>query len=121
MDKYRSLAAWQAAHGLVLLTLRATDAASHPRCYALFDQMRRAALSVEANIVEGYALGSTAQFKRHLRIALGSAAEVECLARVAGEIGYLPADRVGELEGLTGRVIRTVRGLLNAKLSPPET
>jgi len=121
VHKYRSLAAWQAAHGLLLLTLRATDAASHPRCYALFDQMRRSAVSVEANIVEGYALGSTAQFKRHLRIALGSAAESECLARVAGEVGYLADDRVKALEGLTGRVIRTVQGLLKAKLSHPET
>jgi four helix bundle protein len=67
---------------LVLLALRATDEASHPRCYALFDQLRRAAVSVEANIVEGYALGSTPQFKRHLRIALGSAAEAECLVRI---------------------------------------
>jgi four helix bundle protein len=121
VDKYRSLAAWQAAHGLVLLTLRATDAASHPRCYGLFDQMRRAAVSVEANIVEGYALGSTAQFRRHLRIALGSAAEAECLARVAGEVGYLPHDRVSELEELAGRVIRTVHGLIKTGLAHPKT
>ena len=70
--------------------LRAVDAAGQPRSYALCDQLRRAAISVEVNIVEGYALQSAAQFRRHLRIALGSAAEVECLINIADEMEYLP-------------------------------
>ena len=65
--------------------MRATDAQYHPRSRALFDQLRRAALSVEANVVEGYALGTPLQFRRHLRIALGSAAEAESFVRTASD------------------------------------
>jgi four helix bundle protein len=98
MHSYRRLDAWKQAHAALRLTLRATDAAYHPRSRALFDQLKRAAISVEANIVEGYALGSPALCRRHLRIALGSAAEAECLAVAAGEATYLNKLVVTDLE-----------------------
>jgi len=78
----------------------------------VFDQLRRAAVSVEANIVEGYALGTSKLFRRHLRIAMGSAAEAECLARLAGELRYLPEPVVKELEALLGGTMRALHGLL---------
>jgi len=112
MHKYQSLVAWQRAHELLLLVLRSTDAAYHPRARPLFDQIRRAAVSVEANIVEGYALGSPLQFRKHLRIAMGSAAEVECLVRVTRELNYLPTDEATQMETLLGGTMRVVRGLL---------
>lgn len=112
MDKYRSLAVWQRAHELVLLALRATDRAYHPRSRALFDQLRRAAISVEANIVEGYALGTQKQFRRHLRIAVGSAAEAECLLRVASELGYLPQDMLQQAAANLDEILAMLFGLL---------
>src|SRR5438445_6864110 len=112
MHKYRSLAVWRRAHELLLVTLRATDAAYHPRARALFDQIRRAVISVEANIVEGYALGTPLQFRRHLRIALGSAAEAESLIEVAEELGYLPSDVAGQLRGLLDGIIGSLYGLV---------
>jgi four helix bundle protein len=114
VDKYRSLIAWQRAHELALLTLRATDTAYHPRARPLFDQIRRAAISIEANIVEGYALGSPRQFRKHLRIAMGSAAEVECLLRMARDLEYLPENKAIELEALVGGTMRVMMGLLRA-------
>jgi four helix bundle protein len=89
-------------HQLAGQTLALTDDAWHPRSHSLFDQMRRAAVSAEANIVEGYGLGSRAQFKRHLRYALASAAEAETLARLAGEREYLAPEAVGTIERLSG-------------------
>ena len=78
MDRHRSLEAWKVARRLSLTVLEQTDDHYHPKARTLFDQLRRAAVSIEANIVEGYALQTPAQFRRHLRIALGSAAETEC-------------------------------------------
>lgn len=86
MDSYKTLEAWKRAHAAVLLVFQATDRARHPSSFALFDQLKRSTLSVEANIVEGYALGTVPLCRRQLRIAFGSAAEAECQARVAREL-----------------------------------
>jgi len=82
----------------------------------LFDQLKRATLSVEANIVEGYALGTVGLCRRHLRIAFGSAAEAECEARAARELGYLPDPSVDEIENLLSGAMRAIYGLM---ISPP--
>src|SRR5258705_2286684 len=96
VHKYQSLVAWKRAHKLLIICLQSTDRAYHPRALPLFNQIRRAAISVEANIVEGYALESTMQFRKHLRIAMGSAAEAECLVRAASELNRSEERRVGK-------------------------
>src|SRR5437867_10354765 len=112
MHKYRSLFAWQQAHQAAVLTLKQCDASYHPRSRAVFDQLRRAALSVEANIVEGYALSTPLQFRRHLRIALGSAAEVECFLEIVRELEYMPRESLDELGQITDRIIGNLFGLV---------
>ena len=114
MHRYRSLEAWRKAHQAALVTLRTTDQAYHPRSRSLFDQIRRAAVSVEANVVEGYALGTPAQFRKHLFIARGSGAEAECLARLAAELGYLSAEQGRDLELAFGAALRLIAGLLRS-------
>lgn len=112
MFKYKSLEAWKRSHAALITTLRATDAPNHPRTRPVFDQLRRAIVSVEANIVEGYALDTPRLYQRHLRIALGSAAEAECMLRVAGELEYLPSKQMDEIEGLIGGAMKALIGLL---------
>ena len=118
VHKYQSLVAWKRAHKLLIVCLQSTDRAYHPRALPLFNQIRRAAISVEANIVEGYALDSTPQFRKHLRIAMGSAAEAECLVRAASELRYLTPDVATELENLLGGTMRVLRGLLRVPIRP---
>jgi four helix bundle protein len=112
MNKYRSMTVWQRSHALLIQVLKATDAAYHPRSRALFDQIRRATISIEANLVEGYALGTTPLFRRHLRIAIGSAAESECLLRAAKELRYLPQAAVEQSEALLDETIALLFSLL---------
>ncbi len=116
MHSYQTLDAWKRAHAAVVLVFRATDQARHPRSFTLFDQLRRATLSVEANIVEGYALGTVPLCRRHLRIAFGSAAEAECQARIARELGYLSQSVVDGVEEALGGTMRAIHGLMR---SPP--
>lgn len=116
MRKYRSLVVWQRAHRLSIDVLRTTDRCYHPRSRSVFDQLRRAALSVEANIVEGYALSTPLQFRRHLRIALGSAAEVECFLEIVGELEYLPRAPLDRLTQLIDLIIGNLFGLVRKGL-----
>lgn len=118
MHSYRTLVAWKRAHAALLLALRATDAAYHPRSSSLFDQIRRATISIEANLVEGYALNTPALCRRHIRIAIGSAAEAECLTRAAAELGYLDVATARSLEACLDGTLGALHGLLR---SPPVT
>jgi four helix bundle protein len=56
MHRYRSLEAWKVARKLGLMVLDKTDEHYQAKARTLFDQLRRAAVSIELNIVEGYAL-----------------------------------------------------------------
>jgi len=112
MNKYRSLVAWQRAREISILVMRSTDAAYHPRSTVLFDQMRRAALSIELNIVEGYALATRPQFVRHLRISIGSAVEAQCAREIVAELKYLPENVLNQLSTLLDDVIGCLFGLV---------
>jgi four helix bundle protein len=118
MNSYRTLAAWKHSHEALIVTFKRTDAAYHPRKFSLFDQIRRAVVSVEANIVEGYALDTEALFRKHLRIAFGSAAEAETLVRAAGELAYLEMPAARQIVRLLGYSMSAMRGLMR---SPPVT
>src|SRR3989442_989259 len=117
MDSYRSLHAWQHAHSAALLAHQVTETLTRPKHWAALDQLRRAAISVEANIVEGYALGSVPQCRRHLWIAFGSAAEAECLVRLVKELGYLDETVANQMEVSLGGAMSTLRGLIR---NPPK-
>jgi len=112
MDSYRSLDAWKHDHAAVMLVHKSTEDLSRPKYWAILDQLRRAVISVETNIVEGYALATEAQCRKHLWIAFGSAAESECLVRAIAELGYLDAAITGELESLLAGALRTLRDLI---------
>jgi four helix bundle protein len=112
MYSYRTLVAWQHAHAIVLKTLRSIDEAYHPRSRALFEQLRRSVISVEANIVEGYALETNAYLLKHLRIAFGSAAESEILVLNASELRYLPPAVATEILALLDKCMKALRGLI---------
>jgi len=111
MYAYQRLDAWKRAHRGLMLALKSLDEAYHPRSRSLFEQIKRAAISVEANIVEGYALGTTPLFQRHIRIAIGSAAEAETLTRVASEAGYLSPATCRELTTIFESTLGSLVGL----------
>jgi four helix bundle protein len=88
---YRELKVWQKAMDLVPTVYALLKAFPVEERFALADQIRRAAVSIPANIAEGQARDSTKEFLRHLSIARGSLAEVETLLEVATRLGYLAA------------------------------
>jgi four helix bundle protein len=76
---YKRLVAWQVADDLASKVYRVTDKFPKDESFGLTSQLRRAALSVPLNIVEGHSRNSKNEFRQFLRIALGSLAEVDYL------------------------------------------
>lgn len=64
---------------------------SYPKneIYGLTSQIRRAAVSVHLNIAEGYGRQSKEDFKRFLRMSLGSVNETEALLELSRDLGYI--------------------------------
>jgi len=89
MRTYDRLDAWNACHEVVLAVYRVTKAFPPDERYGLTSQLRRAAISITANIAEGSAKRGKKEFRRYLDIALGSLAELRCLLRSAKDLGYL--------------------------------
>lgn len=86
--------------------------------YALGDQMRRAAVSVPANIAEGQARQSPREFAQYLAVARGSLAELDTLLEVGRRIGYWQA--TPEVDKTVIEVRKLLQGLMN-KLTSRDT
>jgi four helix bundle protein len=82
------------------------------RHFALADQIRRAAAAIPANIAEGYALATTPQFVRCLRIALGSATELHTHLELAAELGLASSEDAKPAIDLCDREIGLLIGLV---------
>src|SRR5438105_15039293 len=83
MKPHERFVAWQHCHRLTLLTYQLTQTFPKSELYGITSQMRRAAYSAAANIVEGCAKKGAAEFRRFLDISLGSLAELSYLAILA--------------------------------------
>jgi len=114
--KLERLDAWRTAQELAYQAYLLTLSPQLSRHFALTDQIRRAALSVPANIAEGYSLGTTPQFLRGLKIALGSNAELYSHLTVLARLDLLATDDVRTVIDLCNRVIAMIIGLIR-KLS----
>ena len=94
MDKvvtysFENIIAWQKAHNLVLLIYRVTRHFPEDEKFGLTSQFRRAAVSIEANIAEGYKKLSKADKLRFLNIAQGSLEECRDYHILSRDLGYL--------------------------------
>ncbi len=86
---YRKLIAWQRARELVVLLYKITNSFPKSEVYGLTSQIRRAAVSVVANIAEGWLRRTTADKKRYFEIAQGSLLELDAEMDIAKEVGYV--------------------------------
>ena len=89
MQDFRSLKVWEKAHALVIAVYTTTQRFPKEEIYGLTSQIRRAAVSIPANIAEGCGKEGDVEFRRYLLIAMGSASELEYLLMLAHELKYL--------------------------------
>jgi len=112
MQKYsytfRKLVAWQSAKKLAMLIYDLTDKFPPEERFGLTSQLRRAAVSVSANLAEGNEKTSKKERLRFFEIAKTSLVEVDCLAEISLERKYLSEgeyENVLELINKTGFLI----------------
>jgi four helix bundle protein len=114
MRDYTKIEAWQLADDLTVAIYERTRSFPREELYGLTSQLRRAASSVPANIVEGSARESKREYLHFLYIARGSLAETQYFIHLSQRLGYLNA---ADAEGLTAQGRRTfgcLHGLIQA-------
>jgi four helix bundle protein len=90
---------------------RTAEALPKKEVYGLISQIRRAAVSIPANIAEGQGRQHEREFLHHLSIAYGSLAEVETHAQIARRLGYVTPQREDQMLEQSGRIGRMLNGL----------
>jgi four helix bundle protein len=112
MRDHKTLRAWQVARGVAGGCIRLAAGHWSPARGALLDQVRRAAISVQLNLTEGYALGTPAMFRRHVRIAYGSAVETTDALELLHDFTDLHDPSLHDLVALSRRSQALLLGLL---------
>jgi four helix bundle protein len=94
MRPHRNLDVWQKAVDFTVEIYRVTESFPKDERFGLTSQIRRASVSIAANIAEGAGRKSTKEFLKFLSIAQGSASEVETEIVIAHRLSYLDDRRV---------------------------
>ena len=92
MEDFKDLRVWVKAHDLTLAVYQKTRVFPREEMYGLTSQLRRAAVSVGANIAEGCGRRSDGEMRRFIQIARGSANEVEYHLLLAKDLDLLSAE-----------------------------
>ena len=94
---YKDLDIFKGGYKLSLHIYKLTTLYPKDELYGITSQLRRAAVSVPLNIAEGYGRKSKDDFKRFLRISLGSTNETETLLLLSKDLGYIESEKCEEL------------------------
>jgi four helix bundle protein len=117
-ENYRDLIAWQKAMDLVEGVYRATRSWPKEELYGLTNQVRRAAVSVPANVAEGQGRRSSQEFLHHVSIAHGSLREVETHLLISRRLGYSDEATCEAVMLQTAEVGRLLNGLMRRLRAP---
>ena len=110
VPSFRDLLVWQKAMNLADTVYTTTAQFPREELFGLTGQLRRAAVSIPSNIAEGRAIGG-GRYLHHLRIAIGSEAELETQIELAVRRSYLTADSARIILDEATAVRRMLHGL----------
>ena len=110
VSDFRDLLIWQRGHQLSLTIYKITKRFPDDEKYGITNQIRRSAVSVCANIAEGYAK-STKELIRFLNIARGSLEETKHYLILTKDLGYCSSDQFNGLFDEINQIGRMMNGL----------
>jgi four helix bundle protein len=119
MRNYRDLVVWEKAHLLTLAIYKNTRAFPNDERFGLTSQMRRASVSIAANLAEGCGRRSDGEMGRYIQIAMGSGAELSYHLLLARDLGLLEVDSYQCLDADLGTIMRMMSSLSNRVRSHP--
>lgn len=111
MRSHQILEAWIKALELITEVCKETESFPKEERYGLTSQIRRAAVSIPANIAEGAGRNSKKEFAHFLSNSQGSASELETELIIANRLGYLDETTLARLIAQLERIGRLITGL----------
>jgi len=111
------LEVWEKAHKLTLQLYQRSRTFPKEEFYGLTSQLRRSMMSVGANLAEGCGRQTTPELARFVRIAMGSASEVDYHLLLARDFDYLQSDEHQELSQELARIRKMLASLLATLVS----
>ena len=112
ISRFEDLDVWQKARALTGQVYSLSRNGTFGRDFGLRDQIRRAAVSVMANIAEGFERGGDNEFRQFLAVAKGSCGEVRSHLWAARDVGYLTAEEHRALNEHVEEIGRMIAGLM---------
>jgi four helix bundle protein len=116
VQDFRKLQVWQKSYQMALDVYRITRSFPKEEMYGLTSQMRRAAVSVPANIAEGCGRFTDAELLRFLDISMGSASELDTYLMLCRDLEYLDpgiqtplAEKAAEVKRMLTALILKIR------------
>ena len=114
MRNHNKLRAFQLADKLALEIYKCTSVFPSVERFGLTNQLRRAAVSVPSNIVEGCAKSTQADYLRFLDIAYGSVCEAHYQLNLALRLGFIDKQPYEAVESLASETSKVLNGLIRS-------
>ncbi len=108
-----NLKVYKKAHLLTLKLYELTSMFPKDEVYGLISQIRRAAISINSNLVEGAARKGISEFRHFVTIARGSAAELRYQILLSKDLKYLDSDNYNIIDAEIEEILKMLSGLLN--------
>ncbi len=114
IESYKDLDVWQVAMTLAQESYLLTTPFPKDEMYGMAAQIRRGAVSIPANIAEGYGRDQTGSFVQFLRIAQGSARELETHLILTERVRLAEQQKVAPLQESCERISKMLRSLIRS-------
>jgi four helix bundle protein len=114
INSYMDLEVWQQSMALTEECYRLTGSFPKDEVYGITSQIRRSAVSIPANIAEGYGRELTGSFLQFLRISQGSAKELETLLLISNRVGLSTQDVTAPVLERCTSVSKMLRSLIRS-------
>jgi four helix bundle protein len=112
MKTYQNLRVWQMGVDLVVLIYKITNSFPNAERFGLTSQIRRAAISIPANISEGYYRGHKQEYARFLKIAFASGGELETHLVIAEKLDFLQQENHRKITETLSQIMKMLHKLI---------